>query len=184
MGMKAFLMLILKCCAKLLLVLLVCFMALHFLMTCSPVPLFHIERLRNARRVVEFGGDAMLLANRQRITLPHINGIPTNEIFRTVVSKYGVEVDDATGRVYGLIKVHHWCGNDPVRYDRRRIDLSAFAGTINPDMQDNFMQDKAAHLRMLLIEVTVLNNYPKYGWNSFCFEYMKRLEDLMWKEEK
>jgi hypothetical protein len=37
--------------------------------------------------------------------------------------KRGVEIAP-DGRVYGLVRVHHWCGNDPVREHIARVDLA------------------------------------------------------------
>lgn len=38
-------------------------------------------------------------------------------------TKRGVEVG-VDGRILGLVRTHHWCGNDPVREHIARIDLS------------------------------------------------------------
>lgn len=35
----------------------------------------------------------------------------------------GIEVR-GDGRVYGLVRVHHWCGNDPVVEHYARVDLA------------------------------------------------------------
>ncbi len=39
------------------------------------------------------------------------------------MTKRGVEIG-SNGEVYGLVRVHHWCGNDPVREHIARVDIS------------------------------------------------------------
>ena len=41
----------------------------------------------------------------------------------TELTKQGVEIA-SNGHLFGLVRVHHWCGNDPVREDVARVDLT------------------------------------------------------------
>ena len=45
-------------------------------------------------------------------------------------TKHGVEVG-ADGRVFGLVRVWHWCGNDPVGYHPGRFPCELDLGPIS-----------------------------------------------------
>jgi hypothetical protein len=181
---------LLRACARVLLLLLLVLSGCHFMLTGSPMPLFRIDRLRNAQRVAGIDGDAIILASRergqQRATLPFINGIPTNAVFKAAL-KRGVELDASSGRAYGLLKIWHWCGNDSMRYDLRRVDLSALAGVLNPDMiaistNDVFTHSMLKNLRDY--RPKHLDEYTKFGWNISHLSDLQTLEYVFNEEEK
>ena len=49
--------------------------------------------------------------------------LPSESEALTEATKRGVEVGP-DGRIWGLVRIHHWCGNDPVGEHIARIDLS------------------------------------------------------------
>ena len=102
----------------------------HMLLTGSPVPLWHIERLNNPIAVTTVG-DTLVLANGRRVRLPFIKTIPKDDPVFVRALEHGVEVDEK-GEVFGLIDPPRMCGNDPVIFYRKRANLSDLAGILNP----------------------------------------------------
>jgi hypothetical protein len=63
------------------------------------------------------------LADGRTVVLPGVSALPDDSpALREALSR-GVEVrQDA--RILALVKIHHWCGNDPVREHVAQVDLS------------------------------------------------------------
>ena len=55
--------------------------------------------------------------------LPGLRLLPTSSVALAEATKRGVEIQ-SDGRVWGLVSVNHWCGNDPVKEHIARVDLS------------------------------------------------------------
>jgi hypothetical protein len=169
-----------KILGKLILGVVLVFMGVHFLVTCCPIPLFRIDHLRNPQRVLSIENTALILEGQSRINIPHILQIPrSNAVFKAAIS-HGVEVCE-TGRVYGLIKMHHYCGNDPMRYDRRKVNLTELIGTIEPSSLDIPIDsvEKVQIVSNLSVHAESLSSYSdKSGWrmgNEIYLEYVKYL---------
>jgi hypothetical protein len=111
----------------------------HTLLTGLPIPLWHIERLRDPVAVTVIGDGALVLADGRRVRLPYITKLPQDDPAFAQALRHGVEVDD-DGRVFGLIDPPRMCGNDPVVFTRQRIDLSELAGVLDPDGIDDSME--------------------------------------------
>lgn len=103
----------------------------HTLLTGSPIPLWHIERLNNPVTVTAIERDVLVLADGRRVRLPFIKRLPQeNAVFVRAVS-HGVEVGE-DAQVFGLIDPPRMCGNDPVVFYRMRANLSDLAGVLDP----------------------------------------------------
>ena len=92
------------------------------------------EVLNDPRSVQTVSPHGLILVDGSLVKIPYVAEIPTNLPVLQEAIKRGVEVD-RQGHVVGLIKVWHWCGNDPIRSHVGRIDLSGlllFAGA-RPD---------------------------------------------------
>ncbi len=87
-------------------------------------PIYRIERLRHPRRVVVVGSGSLVLKGNQRVRLPDHEFFPAHSrrALEWLVER-GVEISP-DGRVYGLVKIHHWCGNDPVAGEIVRVDVA------------------------------------------------------------
>jgi hypothetical protein len=108
----------------------------HMLLTGSPIPLWHIERLHDPVTVTAVEREVLVLADGRRFRLPFIKRLPHgNPVFVRAVS-HGVEVGE-DGRFFGLIDPPRMCGNDPVVFYRQRIDLSELAGLLDFDGIDD-----------------------------------------------
>ena len=108
----------------------------HMLMTGSPVPLWHIERLDHPVSVRSVGEDALILADGRRVKLPFIKRLPKGAPVFLRALAHGPEVTPG-GEVFGLIDPPRMCGNDPVVFYRERINLSELAGLLDPDGIDD-----------------------------------------------
>jgi len=57
------------------------------------------------------------------VQLSGLRSLPSQSAALTEATKRGVEVH-ADGRVWGVVRVYQWCGNDPVREHIARVDLA------------------------------------------------------------
>jgi hypothetical protein len=95
----------------------------YCLLTKRRVPIKKIETLHNAVAVTGWSSNGLNLADRRIVQLPGIRSLPSESVALREATKRGVEMA-AGRRVLGLARIHHWCGNDPVREHIARIDLS------------------------------------------------------------
>jgi len=95
----------------------------YYLFTKRLVPIKKIETLHNAVVVTGWCSNGLNLADGRIVQLPGIHSLPSDSVALNEATKRGVEIA-AGGRVLGLVRIHHWCGNDPVREHVARIDLS------------------------------------------------------------
>jgi hypothetical protein len=112
----------------------------HFLGTGSPIPLWHIERLNHPVAVRAIGEDALELRDGGQVRLPFIKKLPKADPCFVKALRHGVEVGP-DGEVFGLIDPARMCGNDPVVFYRKRINLSDLAGVLDPDGIDEAIVD-------------------------------------------
>jgi hypothetical protein len=103
----------------------------HTLLTGSPVPLWHVERLDRPVAVEAVTEDALVLADGRRVRLPCIKRLPVGDPVFRLALRHGVEVSDR-GEVFGLIDPPRTCGNDSVAFSRVRADLRELAGLLDP----------------------------------------------------
>ena len=95
----------------------------HYLLTARFFPIDKIERLSSPVSVRGWDEACLLLADGRRVQLPEFARLPVKSPALSEATKRGVEIA-VDGRIYGLVRVHHWCGNDPVREHVARVDLS------------------------------------------------------------
>lgn len=107
------------------------FMLMHFAITGSPIPLWHLEKLTNPVHVRAISATALVVTDGREIGLPFIKELPKDDLLFRAAVQNGVEVD-TNGRVYGLLWMERYCGNDAVYWRREKIDLSELAGAIHP----------------------------------------------------
>ena len=83
----------------------------------------HAETLQTPRQIRQITPEGLILENGTLLKIPYVQSIPTNLPVLLAATQRGVEVEPS-GQVIGLIKVWHWCGNDPVLSHRGRVDLT------------------------------------------------------------
>jgi hypothetical protein len=103
------------------------FLAALILPTLQSPPLYRtvdvIETLNNPVVVIASDEHGLLLADGRRIGLPGVSRIPATSMALDRATAAGVEITP-DGRVVGLLRVLHWCGNDSVRSHVARVDLA------------------------------------------------------------
>ncbi len=82
-----------------------------------------VEELRSPVAVKGWSDNSLLLADGRAVRLPGIKVLPRVSVALTEATRRGVEMG-SDGRVYALIRVRHWCGQDPVREHIARVNLS------------------------------------------------------------
>jgi hypothetical protein len=95
----------------------------HYMLTGRFVPVNKIETLKNPIAVRGWSAGGLNLADGRTVPLPGLRALPGQSAALAEATKRGVEVD-RDGRVWALVRVHHWCGNDSVRKHVARVDLS------------------------------------------------------------
>lgn len=94
-----------------------------WMLTGSWFPIEQIESLQALVAVKAWTTDGLLLADGRNVPLPGLNSLPSESAALTEMTSHGVEVAP-DGRVYGLVRIHHWCGNDPVRKHIACLDIA------------------------------------------------------------
>jgi hypothetical protein len=94
-----------------------------YLQTGHLTPIREIETLQSPVAVTKWSSEGLHLADGRTVQLPGLRSLPSDSAALAEVTKRGVEVH-ADGRVWGLVRVQHWCGCDPVREHVARVDLS------------------------------------------------------------
>ncbi len=104
----------------------------HTLLTGSPIPLWHIEKLKDPVAVKSVTKTHMMLEDGHSITLPFITALPhDNPLFQAAISD-GIEISE-DGTTSGLMWLDRSCGNDPVVWRKVRVNLSDLAGSLQPN---------------------------------------------------
>lgn len=101
-----------------------------------------IEELNSPAEVLEVTSTGFKLSDGRVILPKFIEKIPKDSQAVSDAIKYGIEIDEH-GQCFGLIKVHHWCGNDSVKLHLARINLSCLiiseGGISSPDFKDHLV---------------------------------------------
>ena len=94
-----------------------------YMLTGRLFPVHKIESLQTPSAIKSWTKDGLLLVDGRTIQLPGLYSLPSESPVLTEIAKRGVEIA-ADGHVYGLMRIHHWCGNDPVREHIAKVDIS------------------------------------------------------------
>jgi len=94
----------------------------NVMLTGSPIPLSHIETLHSPVRVTTWVESGLVLADGRVIAVPGHPKLPNESKALSEAMSRGVEVGK-DGSLTGLVRFFHGCGNDPVRFDLRRINI-------------------------------------------------------------
>jgi len=94
-----------------------------YMMTHHFFPVKKIDSLNSVTPVTGWNAAGLTLEGGRMLPLPELRSLPAESTALAQVIQRGVEIG-TNGRVYGLVKIHHWCGNDPVREHIAKIDIS------------------------------------------------------------
>jgi len=129
-------------------------------------PIHKVDVLQSPVSVASWSQNGLHLTDGRTLQLPGFRGLPEKSDALTETTKRGVEIG-GDGRVYGLISVHHWCGNDPVREHIARVDIAdmlMFLGEgdwTKPPSPEALKMSRAKSSR----------GFSEWGWN---------VSDFMW----
>lgn len=129
----------------------------------------HIEWLRHPQRVERYTQSGLLLNDGVELRLPGVAELTEPTPFLDVATARGVESDQ--GRPIGLMRIWHWCGNDPMRYHLERVDLAnlvLFLGEGRPT------GSRTTRPRPRPRGLPLLN---KWGWNISHYKSFLRWEE-------
>jgi hypothetical protein len=107
----------------------------HMLLTGSPVPTWHLEKLNSPVSVKRVEPGGLVLADGHTQKLPLVKRLPADDPLMLEAIKSGVEITD-DGEVVGLLWVRPICGNDPCHWIRRRVNLALLAAILVPNNFD------------------------------------------------
>jgi hypothetical protein len=156
---------------RILLIPLLTFSGCHMLMTGSPIPLWHIDRLHGPVAVVAISREALVLADGRWVRLPFVKSLPKDDPAFAQALRHGVEVGD-DGEVFGPIDPPRMCGNDPVVFRRVRANLSDLAGLLDPDGMDD---SKIPPDAIQEIKDHVIRSFDRSGMPYFITGQMARV---------
>ena len=94
-----------------------------FMLTGRFLPITRIQTLHAPITVKGWGPDGLFLADGRTVRLPGLRALPNGSPALAEATKRGIEIG-TDARLYGLVRIHHWCGNDPVREHIARVDIS------------------------------------------------------------
>ena len=145
-----------------------------YMLTGSFSPIHQIETLKNPVAVTRWSSDGLKLADGRTVQLSELRALPNQSVALAEATKRGVEIG-ADGRVWGLVKVHHWCGNDPVREHIARVDLAAMMIFLR-------VAEPVVPIRETDLLITEPGGrFTEWGWNVsefFHFQSWQSIKDL------
>ncbi|QIF01469.1 hypothetical protein [Roseimicrobium sp. ORNL1] len=138
------------------------------------IPIREVESLSNPIPVKAWTTGGLQLDDGRLLPLPDVMALPEKSAALSEATQRGVEISQ-DGRVLGLVRVHHWCGNDPVREHVAKVDLAdmlIFVGEATPVKP---LSDWQKELRA----VNPSSRFGKYGWNisQYCTFHSWRSRD-------
>jgi hypothetical protein len=80
------------------------------------------EKLESATPVASVESHGLHLSDGRFVGWGLAEPVPTELAALDAITAHGIEIG-TDGRAIGLVQVHHWCGNDPIREHLARIDV-------------------------------------------------------------
>lgn len=129
----------------------------RFLLTGRFFPVDQIERLNSPRPTAGWSQAGIRLADGRIVPLPGVEQMPAASKALDLALGQGIEVT-SDGRVFGLLRIHHWCGNDPVRVHIARVDLAHLL------LYTREVKPKTPLPKQMLMQGDEFR-YSEHGWN-------------------
>jgi hypothetical protein len=83
-----------------------------------------LETLQTPVRIGGVTEKGFLTMDGKLLLPPGITNLVISDSVKRDIIEHGVETA-ADGAIYALVRVHHWCGNDPVVFHLARVNLSS-----------------------------------------------------------
>lgn len=118
-----------------------------------------IEKLNDPIKVTNWNNKGLVAADGRIIPLPDMVALPTESAALAEVMKQGVVEIAPDGRIYGLVRIRHFCGNDIVRNHIARVDIAKmllFLGEGEPKLSKRYVAQAGGR-------------FTEYGWNLSDF---------------
>lgn len=152
----------------------------HTLLTGSPVPTWHIEKLDSPVSVTKVVPNGLVLGDGRICKLPLIKRLPVDDPLMLAAVQNGVEIG-ADGNVFGLVWVDRIGGNDPCALSRRRVNLATLAVLLVPDNFDESPTPAGAIAAIQLYERDFASDfrprrYDEGRINGYDLQRMYRIE--------
>jgi len=113
-----------------------------------------IDSLRSPVPIVSWTREGFVTETGLIIPLPGIASLPEHSPILDEIRLRGVEIDPNDQRVYGLLPIFHWCGNDPIGKHIARVDVAFLLEYVDRNASfEGFGCDSATG----------------WGWNVSCF---------------
>lgn len=143
----------------------------YYMLTHQFYPIHKIETLHSPIAVKNWTPDGLLLMDGRELPIPGIRKLPTNSKVLTEITKRGVETA-TNGHIYGLSRVIHWCGNDPVREHIARVDVSDALAYLHVGEPTSLLHD--ADFTSQKSE----NQFAEWGWDPGDFRQFQLWQSL------
>ncbi|HUG93074.1 MAG TPA: hypothetical protein VML55_19695 [Planctomycetaceae bacterium] len=127
----------------------------HLILTGQLFPADIVEELENPVAVLSWSERGLHVADGRVVSLPGFESLPTESEALAEATREGVSVD-TSGNVFGLVRVHHWCGNDPVRKHVARVNLASLL---------QFLSESYGDSPSGSIPPTEESRFSRAGWN-------------------
>lgn len=131
-----------------------------------------IETLQHPVAVTKWDAAGLCLADGRTVGVPGVSALPEDSPALHEALKRGVEVRQ-DGRIFALVRIHHWCGNDPVTEHVARIDLS-----------DMMMFLRVGRPTTPVPEAECLVNEPGGSFSDFGWNISEFLQFQAWQSLK
>lgn len=143
----------------------------HFLLTGQFFPIDKFDQLQEAVAIDGWSEDGLALADGRTIMLPELTSLPKKSVALEAATKRGVDIGQ-DGRVYGLVKIHHWCGNDPVRNHIAKVDLAHMLMFLREG------EPKSA-LAETMFGNREAGGFSEWGWNISDYLLLQHFEEAL-----
>lgn len=103
-----------------------------FLLTGHFKPVQIIETLHGPVAVAGIEKNGLRISDNRLLNIPGAATLDLPPAISRDIMKHGVEIAP-DGTILALLRVHHWCGNDPVRVHFARLELASVLLLIRED---------------------------------------------------
>ncbi|MBI5773620.1 MAG: hypothetical protein HZA89_07755 [Verrucomicrobia bacterium] len=123
-----------------------------------------IEKLESPIAASSWSEEGLVLADGRQIQLPGFAKLPKTSTALAEATKRGIEIS-TDGRVVGLVKVHHWCGNDRVGEHIARVDIARMLTFLGEGELETALTDEEKSMFLPPRE----SRFSEFGWNVSDF---------------
>jgi hypothetical protein len=93
-----------------------------------------VETVKTPAQIRSVTENGLLTADGKLLVVPGITNLHISDSIKKDIIEHGVEIAP-DGSFYALVRVHHWCGNDPVVFHLARVNLSSLLLLVGDGVQ-------------------------------------------------